>query len=132
MAKDDHDHEKVIRALEGIRNGFNNEAELHRAVAYALMRAVPTTWCIGTEVELGSRADRIDFTVDTPQGLVGIECKVKGGDTKILRQLMRYALRVPRLVLVTTVPLELVGKVGTLPGADAMTPLHVVNVWQNI
>lgn len=134
MAPPAHDHDltTILEALRGIRNGFNNEAELHRAVAHALMRVVPTMYCIGTEVELGSRADRIDFTVDLPAGLLGIECKVRGGATDVMRQLMRYALRVPRLVLVTTIPFELLSEVATLPGDGTQTPLHIVNVWRNI
>lgn len=51
------------------------------------------------EVSLGKR-DRIDFLV----GSVGVECKVSGSDTEVLRQLGRYAEcdRIGELLLVTS------------------------------
>jgi hypothetical protein len=99
----------VARILGGVRFRFTDEAELQRGIAEAL-----TEWKPEREVVLGPK-DRIDFLLWG----VGIEIKVKGGISKLTRQLHRYAQheRINALVLVTSreqyrlqLPPELNGK----------------------
>jgi hypothetical protein len=86
----------VIDALG--RHSFRaaSEAELQAALAEALLRA---GFNVAREVRLSAR-DRIDLTADR----VGIEVKVGGAVTDVIRQLDRYASHgaLSALLLVTT------------------------------
>lgn len=123
----DHDHEALVGALRRIQNGFNNEAELQRAVGLTLLGALPAGAVLQTELVL-TRADRIDFAV----GRLGIECKCKGGDSGVHRQLIRYAAHFDALVLVTTKPFDYLATVPSILAGGRTVTLHLVNVWQNI
>lgn len=87
----------IAALLSSYRFVIDNEAELQASVERAL-RVEGVTFV--REAVVG-RGDRIDFLCD---GGVGLELKIKGAPTEVLRQLQRYAASdsVSELVLVTT------------------------------
>ena len=102
--------ETLLSVLGSYRFNAVNEDQLQLGVASALQGAgIP----FEREVRLNA-ADRIDFLV----GEFGLECKIEGSLSSIIRQLHRYAQhdRVKSLVLLTTrcthqrAPEELNGK----------------------
>lgn len=86
----------IVKVLSGYLFRSTTEADLQHAIS-ELLRAHDIEH--EREVQLGSRADRIDFLA----GDVGIEVKVDGGVNEVARQLQRYAQsdRVVHLVLAT-------------------------------
>lgn len=86
----------VARVLVGYRLPVSNEAAMQEAIGRAF-----TAEGIPHQREVTRGADRIDFVV----GGVGVECKVQGSVTEVMRQLQRYALweELTDLLLVTTV-----------------------------
>jgi len=107
----------VLGTLTCYRFLCHDEAELQEAIAEALRRDG-----IDFEREVSlAPGDRIDFLV----GGVGIEVKLAGPPTAVLRQLSRYAAseRVESLVLAT-----IVARHATLPDELGGKPLHVVTL----
>ena len=109
----------VRQVLASYRFRFQNEAELQLGIATALEAAG-----IAFEREVRfDAANRIDFLL--PGGL-GIEVKIDGSSTQLVRQLVRYADRpeVSELLLVTSKP-----TLSPTRGADSAKicgkPLHV-------
>lgn len=102
-------HELCLLIERSVR-GVGTEDAVQRKIAEAFTRNAVAH---EREVRL-DKASRIDFMV----GELGVEVKVGGGITAVIRQLHRYAefARVAELVLVTTkstlarVPTELNGK----------------------
>jgi hypothetical protein len=89
--------EELVAQIERHRFDIVSEARLQFGLDVLL-----TNLAVGYEREVRlSPKDRIDFL--TRAG-IGIECKIQGGVTPLLRQLMRYAEheRVRELVLVTS------------------------------
>ena len=87
--------DELCKILGGAQFHFCNERELQKGIAQWLTEAgVPFT----REVMLGP-AERIDFLIEQ----VGIEVKVDGALSEVLRQLWRYAQRpeISALILVT-------------------------------
>lgn len=91
-------HDVVVALLEAQSFGCANEAELQAALADLM--AVHN---VEREYRLNEK-DRIDFLVKHREGNVGVEVKVGGSLTNVLRQLARYADcdAITSLVLVTT------------------------------
>jgi hypothetical protein len=88
----------IVHLLAQYHFAAASEAELHQAVAQALREsAVP----FEPEWPLSAR-DRIDFYCR--ESLLGIECKIDGSPSQVMRQLLRYAESgaIQALVLVTT------------------------------
>lgn len=85
----------VKAAIATFRFNFVTEEELHRGLAELF---VLTGLQAEAEVVLAP-GDRIDFLIES----IGVEAKISGSATEILRQLQRYAAspRVSELVLVT-------------------------------
>lgn len=90
--------DELVKFLRGFRYPFGTEKELQDAVE----TAVSGSW--GVVREYGRGADRIDFAVLTGIGVVALECKVDGGPSDVLRQLLRYASRddIAGVVLLTS------------------------------
>jgi len=87
----------VVAAVRSWKYSYASEHDLQAGLAEAFdAAALPYQ----REVRLTPR-DRIDFVVD---GTVGVEVKVKGSDTTLLAQLLRYSKdpRLTDLVVVTT------------------------------
>ncbi len=91
--------QKIIELLSRYTFRFRSEAELQSLIAQAFRREKLEFY---SEYNLGPR-DRIDFLV---AGGTGIECKVKGRNVEVERQLIRYdgCPHITGLVLVTTKP----------------------------
>ncbi len=118
--------EKILIALRRIPNRFRRESDLQDAVALAL-----SPWRNQPEYALG-RYSRIDFATFTEHGYldIGIECKVAGSSTSILRQLYRYADHFSRLVLVTATPVSFAE--GILTDSNGRPcDLRIIHIWQN-
>jgi hypothetical protein len=115
--------EEIVQLLRRHRLAMTTEDALQRGIHDVLEEAWGDR--VKREVRL-SRADRIDFMVDS----VGVECKVKGGQHELIRQLLRYAEHpaITELVLVTTLHRHAVG----LPAKVLDCPLrfHVVSAFQ--
>lgn len=87
----------VVHAIRSRRCRFGSESQLQDDVAAALT----AVWIAHErEVRLGPK-DRIDFLC---AGGTGIECKVEGGPSAVLGQLVRYSVYelVTGLILVTS------------------------------
>ena len=96
---------------------FSHEVELQRAVGLALEGAgIP----FEREVRLSER-DRIDFLVPPS---IGIEVKIDGSISALVRQLFRYASKARGDITVLVV---VVGKLtlGNLPAEIEGVPIHV-------
>lgn len=110
----------LVAVANGLRQ-YNyvarNEADLQDAIASALTMQGHE---FRREVEL-SRSDRIDFMA----GAVGIEVKVGGSRSALIRQLHRYAQHdeVSALLVVTTLH-----KLTALPMCLNDKPVHVLRV----
>lgn len=93
--------EQLRAHLAAGRYSFGNEDELQLAIADRL--GAGTDWSFTREHAL-SKADRIDFWMFTAG--IGIEVKVRGGMSALIRQLHRYAQHpdVRGLLLVTSKP----------------------------
>lgn len=87
----------IFDCLRAYRFDSGTEAAFQLGVERALSRA---GFALEREVQL-SRGDRIDFMLD---GHVGLELKIAGAETAVLRQLARYAEspHVSALILCTT------------------------------
>lgn len=87
--------ESVAALLARYRFDTSSESLLQEGIAQVLEMRVP----FEREVRLAA-GDRIDFMV----GAVGVECKIDGSTSSVLRQLSRYAEheRVAELLLVTS------------------------------
>lgn len=107
---------EIMVAIRGRPYDTTNEEALQAGIAVALEES---GFRFTREVVLGPR-DRIDFMI----GDVGIEVKVGGGQTALIRQLHRYAQsqRVGRLLVVSTDP-SLYPLPATLGGVDIVTLL---------
>jgi len=90
------DTAKIVEAIRSHRFNFTNEAELQQGIALAL--AAEKIPFLREQTITG--AGRIDFWID----YIGVEVKIDGGRSEILRQLMRYAKKdaIHELILVTT------------------------------
>lgn len=88
--------EEICAALRGVQFHFCDERELQDGIA---QRLAASGIAFLREVIL-SPGDRIDFLVDR----IGIEVKVDGSISQVLRQLWRYAQRpeISSLILVTS------------------------------
>ncbi len=87
---------EIVRLLSAVRIRHSTEEQLQDGIAQVL-----ESEGIAFEREVAlTRSSRIDFMV----GTVGLEVKIKGPVTAVLRQLYRYACsaETTRLVLVTT------------------------------
>jgi hypothetical protein len=102
--------------LSQYRFASASEAMLQQAVSVALSEA---GLAFERERSLSHR-DRIDFYCD---GKVGIECKIDGSVTEVIRQLLRYAEseEIEGLVLVTSR-----AKHRRMPPTLGGKPVHVV------
>lgn len=91
------DHNEIVQHLRRFKIPVGTEKRMQDAVAEVLRNAGCT---FGKEWQF-SKADRIDFFVMASG--VGIECKIDGGPTEVLAQLLRYADQptVKSLILVT-------------------------------
>jgi hypothetical protein len=91
-----HTPEEICAVLRGVQFHFSYEKELQDGIAQRLT-AIGIAFL--REVIL-SRGDRIDFLVDR----IGIEVKVDGSLSQVVRQLWRYAQRpeISALILVTS------------------------------
>ncbi len=104
--------EELCLLLERSVRGIGTEDAVQRAIADVLRNQRPPI-AFAREVRL-DKANRIDFMV----GHIGVEVKIGGGISALIRQLARYAEfdQVGDLVLVSTratlarVPTELNGK----------------------
>jgi len=105
------DTHPALEALARFRLDASSEASLQLAIAQALDESALS---YEREVRLDARS-RIDFLL--PDGL-GIEVKVDGSQTEVLRQLVRYAdhEQVRALALFTTRSRHLSGMPSTLRG----------------
>ena len=113
------DNSDIIDALRHYSYAFTTEATLHEGVAMVLTEhEIPYE----REKQLSARG-RIEFYL--PGTKLGIECKIDGSETAVMRQLLRYTESdlIDELVLLTTrnkhrrIPAELGGK-----------PVHLVYV----
>jgi len=88
--------EEICASLRGVQFHFSNEKELQDGIA---QRLTAPGIAFLREVVL-SPGDRIDFLVDR----IGIEVKVDGSLSQVIRQLWRYAQRpeISALILVTS------------------------------
>ena len=102
--------EELCLLLERSVRGVGTEDAVQRAIEALLKKS-----CLAYEREVRlDKASRIDFMV----GAIGVEVKIGGGISAVIRQLHRYAefAKVSELVLVSTraslarVPTELNGK----------------------
>lgn len=89
--------DQLTAALQGYRIRFGTEALMQRDVGEAL---AASGYLATPELPLTAR-DRIDFYVSELQ--IGVECKVGGGPSAVLAQLLRYAAssEIDGLILVT-------------------------------
>lgn len=87
----------VAKLLREHRFHFANEVELHNGIELVLTDAGHS---VQREVRLTAH-ERIDFIID---GRLGIEVKIKGSTTDLMRQAIRYAGRpeLDGLLVVTT------------------------------
>lgn len=111
------DVQSVARDLSLYRYVVRNEAELQEAIAVALTHQGRE---FRREVAL-SKQDRIDFLV----GPIGIEVKVGGSRSALIRQLHRYAQHgaITQLLVITTLH-----KLTALPEALNEKPIEVLRV----
>jgi hypothetical protein len=113
---------RLTAILRSCRFVCTNEAELQRAIAQALESAGIV---FQREYRLGD-AGRVDFYI--PAGRVGIEVKVKGSPSSVIRQLHGYAghAEIDGLILAST-------KASHRGFPDAMQgkPVVVVGLWRN-
>lgn len=112
--------DKIVKVLSGHLFRSTTEADLQVAIG-ELLRAHGIEHA--REVQLGSRADRIDFLV----GDVGVEVKIDGGVNEVARQLQRYAQsdKIAHLVLATRLRRHVSGLEG---GAFNGKLVHVVRL----
>lgn len=114
----------VARLLESFRFRFDAERDLQEAISEALLSSEvirSSGNALSREVVLGPK-DRIDFLV----GGLGIEVKVDGSLSDLIRQLHRYAQspRVEELLVVTSRSrlLALPTSIGGKPVSVAFVP----------
>jgi hypothetical protein len=89
---------EVARILRLYRFHFSSEEELQRGIAEALTESdVPFV----REARLSDRC-RIDFVVPVLDCTIGIEVKVAGAPSSVMRQLNSYLRHIDGIVLVTT------------------------------
>lgn len=88
--------EEITKLLSGHRFRFGTERELQDGI-----EAVLNSACIAFTREYRLGTDPIDFMVD---GGLGIECKIDGGPSAVIGQLVRYSQSpdVTALLLVTS------------------------------
>lgn len=101
-----------------------DEARVQLAIAHTLSAAeLP----FSREVRLDDRS-RIDFIVDDEGAEIGIEVKVDGSATSILRQCARYIAhaRINALIVATTRARHVRELRNSLPQLDARVPCDVV------
>lgn len=109
----------ILDALRAYRFMAVDEAEIQNQIAAVLVReGVSFT----REFSLGPAAGRIDFLLDAG---VGIEVKVQGSPSSVIRQLFRYAKTdtIRQLVLVSRRAQH-----RSIRGPIAGKPLHVVHL----
>jgi hypothetical protein len=115
------DTKAVTDALRKRRFNYSGEKELQEGVEQVLSaEAIP----FEREKVLPDGAGTIDFLVD---GRIGIEIKIKGSPSGVIRQLLRYfeCAQVAELVLVTGRV-----KLGKLPPEILGKKLTVVDLWR--
>lgn len=78
--------ESLLQVLLGYSYRYANELELQDGVQDVLKQAGYTF-----RREYIAGQDRIDFLVNADGVTVALECKIKGGPTTVLEQLLRYA-----------------------------------------
>jgi ribulose-5-phosphate 4-epimerase/fuculose-1-phosphate aldolase len=113
--------EVLAELLSEYRYVIGNESDFQEGVSRVLER---NHWLFYREHDLGRTFGRIDFFL--PDAKVGIELKVQGSPTAVLRQLHRYALspKIHALILVTGRS-RLAGVPQTLNGK----PVLAVAIW---
>ena len=112
------DAAQVLAVLQAVDFTYADEYDLQEAIAAALTAAgLPAA----REVPLG--ALRVDVLV----GRIGVEVKIKGSPSDVVRQLQRYAHsdRIDELVLATTRSAHL-----AVPQTLAGKPVHVCPLWR--
>lgn len=109
--------DQLLETIRGYRFRFRDEQELQEGLWLALTQ---NGYAPDREVVLGSDS-RIDFMV----GTIGIEVKIDGSETALIRQVHRYMYfaEIQGLVVVTSL-LRLTG----LPETINDKPLHAVYV----
>lgn len=108
----------VARLIRAHRFSFANERDLQDSIAVVLeRREIP----FAREVKLSDR-DRIDFLV----GLgIGVEVKLDGQLTELMRQLWRYAASEDLTALVVVTPKI---RLAQLPNVLLNKPVHAVHL----
>jgi len=113
----------VAKLVKGHRYNVGSECDFQRGVLDVLTRSR-----IACEAEYDlPGSGRIDLFL--PQLRIGIELKVKGSPTQILRQLYRYA-RCPilaSLLLISSRP-----RLNPIPLSIYGKPLAVLSVWEDL
>lgn len=114
----------VRRAVLSSRIYFSNEDELQRGLDLVLSRQ---KFDFQREYVLPDAAGRLDLF--SPTTGIGIECKVKGSPTPVLRQLIRYAEcpLVHGLILVTGRH-----RLADLPGELDRKPVRSISLWETM
>ncbi len=92
----------LSREIPAYRLAFGDELRLHTQLAEIIGQALPGERVIREHVL--DQASRIDFYL--PRLRLGLEVKVKGGPSAVLRQLQRYLASpdIAHLVLITSRP----------------------------
>jgi hypothetical protein len=114
----------VAKLLKGYRYNVGSECAFQRGVLDALTQS--QIEC-EPEYDLGPGFGRIDLFL--PKARIGIELKVKGSPSQILRQLYRYAQcpSVTSLLLITSRP-----RLNPIPLFIHGKPLAVLSVWEGL
>jgi len=111
----------IVSAIRGARFSFATEAELQAGIARILAAAGIDA---AREVVLSAR-DRIDFLV----GNVGVEVKIDGSHSALLRQLDRYA-GLPQIGALVVVCGST--RLGRLPAALRDKPVRGVTILRGL
>jgi len=110
----------IIATLSALRFNCDNEQQMQDGIEQALKDA--GIWA-EREYRL-SVEDRIDFYVHHPR--IGIEVKVKGSPSDVLRQCLRYAnYKVIKGIVLVTSRLRL-----SLPDTLAGKPARTLSLWR--
>src|SRR5688572_22986240 len=114
----------VAKLLKGYRYNVGSECDFQCGVLDVLTQSQIDC---ESEYDLGPGCGRIDLFL--PRFRIGIELKVKGSPSQILRQLYRYA-RCPivtSLLLMTSRP-----RLNPIPLSIHGKPLAVLSVWEGL
>ncbi len=91
--------DELLKTILGYSYPYGTELDLQNAIHDVLL---DSGYHFEREYIVGS--DRIDFLVNADCFVVALECKIKGGPTAVLEQLLRYAniTEVDGVLLVTS------------------------------